>query len=123
VNPDWLRYCEELLLISYVGSSVAAHFGAHRRFFFMLTLISTWLNTRLIELREDPNRLGPKYEEIKVCDRIVELNRREETMWRQRSRIQRLALGDSNLKFFQQQASHRRNKNHISELTFCLTGR
>jgi hypothetical protein len=74
------------------------------------------LHEKLVELREEPTRLGPSYEETKICDRIVELNHREETMWRQRSRIQWLAEGDSNTKFFHQRASHRRNKNRISAL-------
>ena len=38
------------------------------------------LHGRLVVLREEPTRLGPSYEETKICDRIVELNHREETM-------------------------------------------
>jgi hypothetical protein len=75
------------------------------------------LHSRLTELREEPTRTGPSYEEIKTCDRIVELNHREEIMWCQRSRIQWLADGDNNTKFFHQKATQRRNKNKITELT------
>jgi hypothetical protein len=45
------------------------------------------LNVELERLRSAPNRTGPTHEEIKIADKIVELNNREETMWRQRSRI------------------------------------
>ena len=42
------------------------------------------LKRRLEELRSEPNRQGPSYEELKVQNRIVEINYREEVMWRQR---------------------------------------
>lgn len=56
------------------------------------------LKRRLVELKSDPGRSGPSYEELKVQERIVELNFREEIMWRQRSRIQWLAEGNGNTK-------------------------
>jgi hypothetical protein len=68
------------------------------------------LHARLAELRASPGRLAPSHEEIKVCDKIVELNYREEIMWRQRSRIQWLAEGDSNTQFFHRKASGRKRK-------------
>jgi hypothetical protein len=45
------------------------------------------LRERLERLRAAPDRVGPSYEEIKVCDRIIELQHSEEIMWKQRSRI------------------------------------
>jgi hypothetical protein len=35
----------------------------------------------LDSLRADPLRTGPTHAEIKIVDRLVELNHREETMW------------------------------------------
>lgn len=75
------------------------------------------LKARLQVLREVTSRVGPSYEERKIESRIVELNYREDIMWRQRSRIQWLAEGDGNTKFFHQKATTRRRRNHISQLT------
>jgi hypothetical protein len=52
------------------------------------------LKEELERLQSDPTRIGPSHAEIKVTDRIVELSHREEIMWQQRSRIQRLTAGD-----------------------------
>jgi hypothetical protein len=46
----------------------------------------------------------------------VELQGREEKMWRQRSQIQWLSEGDKNTHFFHERASQRRKKNKISRL-------
>ncbi|CAD6272130.1 unnamed protein product [Miscanthus lutarioriparius] len=70
----------------------------------------------LERLRSDPLRMGPSYEKIKIVDRLVELNHREEIMWKQRSRINRLAEGDKNTRFFHIQATQRRRRNKISRL-------
>jgi hypothetical protein len=74
------------------------------------------LKERLEELLADPNHSGPSHEEIKITDRIVELNHREEIMWQQCSRIRWLAAGDKNTRFFHLRASQRRKKNKISRL-------
>ena len=60
--------------------------------------------------------MGPLEEEKTVEDWIVELNIREEIMRRQRSRIQWLAKGDSNTKFFHLKANGRCRRNRITEL-------
>ena len=75
------------------------------------------LGRRLKILRSDPMRVGPTYEEIKVEERLAELGYREEIMWRQRARVQWLAEGDQNTRFFHLKASNRRKKNKITRLT------
>jgi hypothetical protein len=51
-----------------------------------------------------------------VVDRIVELNYREEIMWRQRLRIAWLTEGDHNIRFFHLRVNQRRKRNKISRL-------
>jgi hypothetical protein len=72
---------------------------------------------KLQMLRTEPARVGPSYEEKKAEERIAELSYREEVMWRQRARVQWLAEGDMNTKFFHQKASNRKKKNRIHKLT------
>ena len=54
--------------------------------------------------------------ETKVVERIMELNYREEIMWKHRSRITWLAEGDKNTLFFHLRASQFRKRNFISSL-------
>jgi hypothetical protein len=75
------------------------------------------LRRNLETMRAQPGRVGPSYEELKTVERIVELQHREEIMWRQRSQIQWLAEGDKNTRFFHLRASKRKKRNKIYSLT------
>ena len=78
------------------------------------------LNSELHRLRGEPARVGPTHAELKISERLVELYHREEMMWRQRSRIEWLASGDKNTRFFHMRASQRRKKNMIKALSNSL---
>ena len=78
------------------------------------------MKRRLDELRGDPLRVAPIHVELKTNERLIELYHREEIMWRQRARIEWLALGDKNTKFFHMRASLRRKKNMIKALENSL---
>jgi hypothetical protein len=70
------------------------------------------LRKKPLVLRPGPGRVGPSYEEIKVEQRIVELNVRDEIMWRQRARVQWLAEGEKNTNFFIRKLTIGRKKLH-----------
>lgn len=74
------------------------------------------LKEELEKLQSNPSRTGPSHKEIKIIDRIVELNHREEVMWQQRSRITWLTAGDKNTRFFHLWAIQGRRKNSITKL-------
>jgi hypothetical protein len=74
------------------------------------------LKAELERLRGLPDRIGPSYEELKIIERLLEHNHKEEVMWRQRARIQWLAEGDKNTHFLYIRASKRKKRNHIVKL-------
>jgi hypothetical protein len=67
-------------------------------------------------LQLNPLRVGPSHADLKIKERIVELNHREEILWLQRSRIMWLAEGDKNTLFFHLRASCQKRRNKISKL-------
>ncbi|XP_071676896.1 uncharacterized protein [Lolium perenne] len=74
------------------------------------------LQRDLAILRSQPGRVGPSMEEKETVAKLEEVLQREEIMWRQRSRIQWLAEGDKNTRFFHLRASQRKKKNRIAAL-------
>ncbi|KAK1598491.1 hypothetical protein QYE76_048259 [Lolium multiflorum] len=74
------------------------------------------LEYRLGVMQSSTDRHGPSEEESLVVGRLSALYQREETMWRQRSRVQWLAEGDKNTRFFHLRASQRKKKNRVARL-------
>lgn len=74
------------------------------------------LRHELEMLQADVNRQGPSHAELKMKERIMELNHMEELMWKQRARIQWLSGRDKNTHFFHLRASRRRKRNMIVKL-------
>ncbi|XP_071679953.1 uncharacterized protein [Lolium perenne] len=74
------------------------------------------LREELGRLRNDSTRVGLTHTEIKIVDRLVDIDHREVVMWRQRSRIHWLAEGDKNTRFFHLRTSQRKRRNKISSL-------
>ncbi|KAK1644917.1 hypothetical protein QYE76_062722 [Lolium multiflorum] len=72
------------------------------------------LEYRLGVMQSSTDRQGPSEEESRVVERLAALYQREETMWRQRSRV--LAEGDKNTRFFHLRASQRKKKNRVARL-------
>jgi hypothetical protein len=74
------------------------------------------LKMELDRMQSHPLRTGPSHAELKISEKIMELNHREEVMWRQRSRILWLSAGDRNTRFFHIRASRLREQNKIVKL-------
>lgn len=74
------------------------------------------LRLELEQLRGQSIGSGPTRNERRVMAEISELLSREETMERQRSRVEWLQEGDRNTSFFQAKSKERAKTNHISSL-------
>jgi hypothetical protein len=54
--------------------------------------------------------------EAKIKEELVQRENQEETLWKQKSRIQWLKEGDKNTRFFHNSLIQRRSRNHIVEI-------
>ena len=112
------------------GSACHSMYDLERKLHGLSSSLSTWgrstfrnvrleiktLRNALAEMRAVVDRVGPSYKELIIVERLMELQHREEVMWHQRSRIQWLARGDRNMRFFHLRASRRKKKNRIVSL-------
>jgi hypothetical protein len=74
------------------------------------------LKMELDRMQSHPLSTGSSHAELKISEKIMELNHREEVMWRRRSRILWLSVGDRNNRFFHIRASRRSKRNEIVKL-------
>jgi hypothetical protein len=101
----WETHSEFKPMLEHVwteGEKCSSMHGLQEKLASLSSSLSTWgsstfghvrkeirqLKQELEQFRADPLRVGPSYEELKVATRLVELQHREEIMWRQRSRVQ-----------------------------------
>ena len=75
------------------------------------------IREKLEELRSVSSYRGPTVEEHNLIRQLNNMLSREETMMRQRSRVQWLRDGDGNTAFFHAKAKERSRQNHIGSLT------
>ncbi|XP_077252483.1 uncharacterized protein LOC143891864 [Tasmannia lanceolata] len=81
-----------------------------------LPLAKKTLDSIQSRLKEDPKNLEVRTEEKKAAENYIQIANREESMFRQKARINWLNLGDSNSSFFHSAMKSRRNYNGIHAL-------
>ncbi|XP_077222163.1 uncharacterized protein LOC143856007 [Tasmannia lanceolata] len=81
-----------------------------------LPLAKKTLDSIQSRLKEDPKNLEVRTKEKKAAENYIQIANREESMFRQKARINWLNLGDSNSSFFHSAMKSRRNYNGIHAL-------